>query len=135
MLKPFTRFIDLADGPITPDSRLIQRRLADMKGAYAADCDGAELVYEVFNVDVPEKNSELQTCTTRLHHGKVGDEYFMTKGHFHEIRDRSEVYLTTAGQGRLIMADRGRGMGCRGDEPELDELHSRRLVASLGQRG
>lgn len=104
MLKPFTRFIDLAEGPITPDSRLIQRRLADMKGAYAADCDGAELVYEVFNVDVPEKNSELQTCTTRLHHGKVGDEYFMTKGHFHEIRDRSEVYITAAGHGRLIMA-------------------------------
>jgi glucose-6-phosphate isomerase len=28
----------------------------------------------------------------------------MTKGHFHATRDRAEIYLTLAGQGRLLMA-------------------------------
>jgi glucose-6-phosphate isomerase len=104
MLHPFTRFLDLASGDIAPDSRLVQRRLSDMKGVYTEDCDGEEMVYEVFNIDVAQTNSEVQTCTTRLYHGKVGDEYYMTKGHFHEVRDRSEVYLTTSGHGRLVMA-------------------------------
>lgn len=104
MLQPFSRSIDLVSGSILPDNRLVRRQLSDMRGAYVQDCDGTETVYEVFNVDVPEENCELQTCTTRLYNGKVGDEYFMTKGHFHEIRDRSEVYLTTAGHGRLVMA-------------------------------
>ncbi|GII81821.1 glucose-6-phosphate isomerase [Sphaerisporangium rufum] len=104
MLQPFTRVLDLGTGDIAPENRLVRRRLSDMRGAYAEDCDGAQVVYEVFNIDVPETNSELQTCTTRLYNGKVGDEYFMTKGHFHEVRDRSEVYLTTSGYGRLVMA-------------------------------
>jgi glucose-6-phosphate isomerase len=104
MLQPFTRFIDLDSGPIFPDNRVMQRRLSDMSGAYVEGCSGEEMVYEVFNVDVPETNSELQTCMTRLNSGKVGNEYFMTKGHFHEVQDRSEIYLTTSGQGRLVMA-------------------------------
>jgi glucose-6-phosphate isomerase len=28
----------------------------------------------------------------------------MTKGHFHQARDRAEVYLGLAGEGRLVMA-------------------------------
>jgi glucose-6-phosphate isomerase len=28
----------------------------------------------------------------------------MTKGHFHRVRDRAEVYLGLAGEGRLVMA-------------------------------
>jgi glucose-6-phosphate isomerase len=35
--------------------------------------------------------------------GRVGDEYFMTKGHFHAQRDRAEYYTTVQGQGALIL--------------------------------
>jgi glucose-6-phosphate isomerase len=28
----------------------------------------------------------------------------MTKGHFHEVRDRAEIYIGLAGEGRLVMA-------------------------------
>lgn len=37
--------------------------------------------------------------------GRVGDEYFMTHGHFHAKRDRAEFYGTVQGQGMLILAD------------------------------
>lgn len=40
---------------------------------------------------------------TTLQPGKVGDEYFMTKGHFHNIRNRSEYYATFHGEGALLL--------------------------------
>jgi glucose-6-phosphate isomerase, archaeal len=38
----------------------------------------------------------------------VGDEYFMTKGHFHLKSDRGEYYITVAGTGALILMDEDR---------------------------
>lgn len=39
---------------------------------------------------------------TLLQPGKVGDEYFMTHGHFHANRMRAEFYGTVSGNGMLI---------------------------------
>ncbi len=41
--------------------------------------------------------------TTTVLPGKVGDEYYMTKGHFHHIRNRAEYYATVQGQGALLL--------------------------------
>ena len=40
--------------------------------------------------------------------GKVGSEYFMTKGHFHSQSDRTEFYWGVKGKGMLILMDRNR---------------------------
>ena len=40
--------------------------------------------------------------------GKVGNEYFMTKGHFHAQSDRAEFYWGVQGKGMLILMDRDR---------------------------
>ena len=40
--------------------------------------------------------------------GKVGNEYFMTKGHFHSQTDRAEFYWGVKGKGMLILMDRSR---------------------------
>ena len=40
--------------------------------------------------------------------GKVADEYFMTKGHFHAQSDRAEFYWGVQGKGMLILMDRNR---------------------------
>ncbi len=42
---------------------------------------------------------------TTLQPGKVGNEYFMTKGHFHRMRNRAEYYLTFHGSGALLLMD------------------------------
>ncbi|MFY9852740.1 MAG: glucose-6-phosphate isomerase family protein [Terracidiphilus sp.] len=42
---------------------------------------------------------------TVLQPGKVGDEYFMTHGHFHANRSRAEFYGTVSGDGMLIQMD------------------------------
>lgn len=45
---------------------------------------------------------------TFLQPGKVGDEYFMTHGHFHANRTRAEYYGTVSGNGMLIQMNADR---------------------------
>jgi glucose-6-phosphate isomerase, archaeal len=45
---------------------------------------------------------------TTLKPGKVGDEYFMTHGHFHANSTRAEFYATVSGTGMLIRMDASR---------------------------
>ena len=47
----------------------------------------------------------LQWGNTVVQPGRVGDEFYMTKGHFHRIRNRAEFYLTATGQGALVLMD------------------------------
>lgn len=90
----------------------ITRELKDLgdifsdKEAYAA-MNGNTVVYKVESSFPVEHNTEggLFYGITYLYPGKVGDEYFMTKGHFHSIRNRAEYYCTLEGKGMLILMD------------------------------
>lgn len=46
--------------------------------------------------------------TSTIMPGKVGNEFFMTKGHFHSQSDRAEFYWGVQGKGILILMDRDR---------------------------
>jgi glucose-6-phosphate isomerase, archaeal len=106
----FAMVVD-GDGVLEPWTSKVERHLSDMAGMYS-DADAERdsiaaddaLVYEVFQYDMPEHPGELVVCTTRLYPGKVGDEFFMTKGHYHEIRERAEVYYGLRGEGQLVLA-------------------------------
>lgn len=106
-LAPFTTMLDLADGRLDPQrDSILERRLSDMCGMYLDESVdlGDPLIYEVRPISVPPTNSNILSSTTVLRPGDVNGEYFMTKGHFHEVRDRGEIYVTLRGQGRLVMA-------------------------------
>lgn len=107
LLTPFTTILDLADGALTPQRKLVERTLADMDGMYAVrvpDSRLDEVVYRVSEVPVPLEEGNLLSSTTTLEPGTVEGEYHMTKGHFHAKLDRAEIYVTLAGDGRLVMA-------------------------------
>jgi glucose-6-phosphate isomerase len=38
-----------------------------------------------------------------VHPGRVGEEFFMTKGHFHAVVETAEIYHCLAGEGRMVM--------------------------------
>jgi glucose-6-phosphate isomerase len=61
------------------------------------------LVYEFYDLGMPETAGDLAFGTSITYPGKVGDEYFMTKGHFHTILDTAEVYYCIAGRGYMLM--------------------------------
>ena len=111
MLDPFETILDMNTGVLHPVGSVIRRHLTDMRGLYAnakavsqiLDQEGDRLIYEVYVVDLPEREGMLLYSTTIIHPGRVGDEYHMTKGHFHEKRDRSELYLGLAGEGYLVL--------------------------------
>lgn len=105
-LDPFTTLMDLRLGTLDPDPAETQvRTQEDLRGFLQAEpVEPDALVYRVLPMPVPAENSEIQCSTTILEPGAVGDEYYMTRGHFHAVRDRSEVYLGLSGEGRLVLA-------------------------------
>ena len=58
---------------------------------------------------VPENTEGGQFWgTTVIEPGMVGSEYFMTHGHYHRKRDRTEFYGTVEGEGALILMSEDR---------------------------
>ncbi|MBM7569967.1 glucose-6-phosphate isomerase family protein [Aquibacillus albus] len=107
--QPFTTEYEFDTGKLNPEGRVIVRKLSHMKEMYLDQKAVEErveedpLIYEVYNVELPETMAHIQHCTTILYPGKIGNEYFMTKGHYHEILDRAEIYFCLKGKGQLIM--------------------------------
>jgi glucose-6-phosphate isomerase len=48
--------------------------------------------------------------STIIQPGRVGDEFFMTHGHFHAKRDRGEYYGAIGGKGLLVLVDEDRAI-------------------------
>lgn len=91
------------------------RKMKDVKEIFADKQAGAQLapdtiVYEVESyLPVPQDTTGgLFFGVTFIHPGRVGNEYFMTKGHFHKILNRAEFYWCIAGEGMLILMDENR---------------------------
>jgi glucose-6-phosphate isomerase len=103
-LNPFTTLLNLTSGRLDPERNVVERRLPDLKGYFQSVPAGDDLVYTISGIPVPETNSEVMCSTTVLEPGNVDGEFYMTKGHFHIQRDRSEIYIGLGGEGLLVMA-------------------------------
>lgn len=125
--RPFTFSISVPDENLSEYDNHIVRRLSAMQGQYL-DAQAFEamlsqdpVLYEVYEIKRPELARELMNGITIVHPGKVGEEYFMTKGHFHTVLDTAEVYYCLKGEGAMVM-----------ETPEgewsVEELHSGRVL-------
>lgn len=100
---------DLATG-LSKTQKSIQRHLSQMRNMYY-DSDAYEaqlqrqdlLIYEFFDMGIPKSEKEIAYGTSITYSGKIGDEYFMTKGHFHSVLDTAEVYYCLRGSGYIMM--------------------------------
>lgn len=88
-----------------------ERRLRDLQGyfadakAYAALLAENPLLYTVGHVEPAHGDGALHLAITCLYPGRVGDEYYMTKGHYHRWRPAAEYYLTLHGEGLLLLEE------------------------------
>jgi len=64
--------------------------------------EGDPLVYEFYELGVPEDAGDIAFGASITYPGKVGNEFFMTKGHFHTILETAEVYYCLSGEGGMI---------------------------------
>lgn len=110
-IEPFSVDVDIDRAEMPEATNHTVRRASAMRGHYAdenalerliAD-HGDPIHYEVFEVPVPEEYGHLMYCISTLQPGTVGDECFMTKGHYHTVINTSETYLCLRGEGYMLM--------------------------------
>jgi len=88
----------------------IKRCLSNMTGQYQDEeaydrmlTEEDTLLYEVYEIKRPELAGEILHGVSIIHPGMVGNEYFMTKGHFHTVLETAEIYHTLKGHGYMVM--------------------------------
>ena len=81
----------------------MQGQYLDSAAYEAMAGDGDTLLYEVYELARPHEAGEVLHGISIVHPGKVGDEYYMTKGHFHTILETAEIYVCLSGQGVMVM--------------------------------
>jgi glucose-6-phosphate isomerase len=91
------------------------RTIGDLKGVFADEAareamEQAQVAYRVQAYEPCPEGTPGAVCaaTTFLEPGLVGDEYLMTRGHFHINEDRPELEVTIAGEGMLVLMSEDR---------------------------
>ncbi len=95
------------------------RRLSDLRGyfvdeaAYSAALSQADpILYATSGVEPAAGAGDLHYALARLMPGRIGREYYMTKGHYHAWRPAAEVYVGLSGSGAMLLEDEA-GEACR----------------------
>lgn len=106
---------DPSSGEIAGHGAVV-RHLSDLRGAF---CDteayaqllahSDPLLYRVTNIEDHVGEGDLHYGLGILMPGKVGDEYFMTKGHFHAWRPAAELYIGLRGRGMMVLENERTG--------------------------
>lgn len=101
--------LDLESGTIEGMPAQV-RRLSDLRGYYRDSRAFEEAVtredvvaYRVCSVEPANGDGQLHFGLGILYPGKIGDEYYLTKGHYHEKRGAAEVYIGLKGQGAMLL--------------------------------
>ncbi|MFS0645882.1 glucose-6-phosphate isomerase family protein [Siminovitchia sp. 179-K 8D1 HS] len=108
--KANATLFDLKTG-FSEEEQTKQRRLSDMKKMFhdtqalqaELEAGNDSLVYEYYELDLPKTDGDIQYGTSIVYPGTVGGEYYMTKGHFHEVLETGEVYFCLSGEGYMLM--------------------------------
>ncbi len=109
-MRPFGFEMPAGECQTDPYDSHIERRLSSLSGQFFNQGEyenllrnGDPVVYEVRSMERPEQEGELSFGLSIVHPGRVGDEYYMTKGHFHQVRETAEIYHCLRGIGALLM--------------------------------
>ena len=101
--------MDLDRGLIEGAS-ITERFLADLRGAFLDEAAyqqalaaGNPLLYRVSTISAPQGEGQLHYALGWLEPGKVGREYYLTKGHYHAWREAAEVYIGLRGRGCILL--------------------------------
>jgi len=106
---PYSVDIDMISGALDSPDNVYDRHLSAMIDMYEDQAAAQALladdpvIYRVYEKKMPELAGELQWCMSVTMPGKIGREYYMTKGHFHEVRETAEIYLCVRGEGFMLM--------------------------------
>ncbi len=111
LINPFTVEIDFAELVMSAPDVHNQRPASAMRGYYQDNAALERLIaeghdpmhYETFEKRVPEEYGHLLFCISKIQPGLVGEECFMTKGHYHTRINTGEIYFCLGGEGYMVM--------------------------------
>ncbi len=95
---------------------LVRRHLSDLRGSFV-DAQAFEsalrqsdpLIYSVSSIEPGKGQGDLHYGLGVLMPGKVGAEYYLTKGHLHAWREAAEVYIGLRGTGCILLEEPSTG--------------------------
>lgn len=95
---------------LSKDIESLKRKLSNMRGMFYDNdalekkiAENDELIYEFYDPKAPETDNDIAFGTSITYPGLVGEEYYMTKGHFHVVLETAEVYYCLRGFGYMLM--------------------------------
>ncbi|NAZ36348.1 glucose-6-phosphate isomerase family protein [Rubellimicrobium sp. CFH 75288] len=111
MEEPAAYRFDPQTGTLHGATGRYDKRLKDLAGLYADEAafaeavrrDGARTVYRVDEVRPPVAHGGLIIGTTAMEPGRIGREFFLTRGHIHAIPNRPETYRGESGSGVMLL--------------------------------
>lgn len=93
-----------------PHAAVVERRLSQLHGIFA-DSSAYEraleqddpLIYSVASIEPANGEGDLHYGIGKIMPGRVGQEYFLTRGHFHQWRPAAEIYIGLTGTGIMLL--------------------------------
>jgi glucose-6-phosphate isomerase len=89
---------------------LATKRLSQIRECFADQraCDEIlrhedPVIYTVSTFDLATGPGQLHCGLGVLFPGRVGEEYYLTRGHYHATREASEIYLGLRGSGVMLL--------------------------------
>jgi len=109
--EPTSHPIDARTGDMGAATGRYEKRLVDLAGIYldeaafaaAVEAGGDRVVYAVNEMRPGTAPGDLTFGTTFMEPGRIGDEFYMTRGHIHAKANRPEVYYGESGAGLMLM--------------------------------
>lgn len=107
---PTSVWLDINTGVFEPCVEISRRKVSDLAMMFADQeavqqliAQGDPVVYDIRYHPFQTSTSDMALGVSTIYPGKVGDEYHMTKGHFHVRMDQPEIYFCVRGTGFLLM--------------------------------
>jgi glucose-6-phosphate isomerase len=111
LLEPGVGFVDIASGQLKGASNRYVKTYRDLDGLYEDSAAfsalvarrGDEVAYEVTDYKPSANAGDIIIGVTRMEPGKIGNEYYMTRGHIHARPNRPEMYYGESGRGVMLL--------------------------------
>ncbi len=110
-IEPYSTILDLKNTVLKSFNKKAEVRLSDLKDFFS-DQEAVNkilsksknpIIYEYYENSQPEVEGHLNFGITIINPGKIGNEYYLTRGHYHANENSSEVYIGLSGEGMIIM--------------------------------
>lgn len=103
--------VDVAKGQLVGATKRYFKTIADLEGLYEDEAafralsaeQGDALAYEVTDYSPSNDSGDMIIGVTRMRPGRVGREYFLTRGHIHAKANRPEMYYGESGRGVMLL--------------------------------